>query len=401
MGTSAVRAFIRRSALWAAVAVGSIVSLAACGDAGGEDRVTVGQAPVESSADVLAGRYVASYAWVGDRILVYGGNEVLDGPGMPGIVGSAALIDPRSGEAATVEAPPFEYPLEPGSNVMATAGSSVVLIGVLCAERLADETDGCEPGDMVAAEYSIEERSWQEIGLPDALAGSQNLVGELLGVTSSDEVVFALRDGGHREADESPYWTFDPDTDRWTPVQAPGVRVEDDCLAGDRLAVLTGSRVSGDTVVATPTETSSAGVLNDPEVQYLDLGTEGAEWEATSGARGSAYPDKELVCGSDFVLLHDGIGLEVLVTTLNAGAEWSNAPSTPSQHGFAKAVRTGDRVLLAGLNDGIGYSFSPTAAAWEEVSFPPGAEDAIWTGDELIVISPNAQSGLTAIEVPS
>lgn len=374
------------------------MSLVGCGDT--KERVTVGQSAdgaAFSVEDFLGDRQQASVAWTGEALFVYGGVEEGLAPGVAPPLGDAMLVDPATGDGEVLDPPPFEFPLEQ-NNALAVVDGQAVLVGNVCRTRLQDSIGQCEPGDLAAASYSLPSGGWQELELPTELEDATNGIASLVGTTTDGRVVLDLGPQGFREVESSPYWALDPTTGVWTQVPSSGVRVEDECIAGDELVVLTGSRANAGTVVASPMEESYAGVLVDPELRVLDLESAGPQWEATDPARGAAYVDWELACGGDFALLHDGIGQLARVSGLVEGSGWMTVPEVPERGNYSDAIWTGDLLLLI-TRDGIGYGFDATSDTWEQVEAPLSDEKAVWTGADLVALSPATESGIAVIEV--
>lgn len=180
-----------------------------------------------------------------------------------------------------------------------------------------------------------------------------NVVSRLQGVTSDGQVVMGIYSPGHRNPGDVPHWSFDADASRWSQLPGSGVGVEDECLAGDRLVVVTGTRVNGGAVVASPTDGSSSGLVNDPELRLFDVRDPSAGWQATTAIDGHVYNTPELACGGDFALLHGGLGDDVLVAPVSPGSTWEVAPSPPSRQVFTASMWTGEDLLVLS-DDGAG-----------------------------------------------
>jgi len=200
-----------------------------------------------------------------------------------------------------------------------------------------------------------------------------------------------------REPGDAPYWSFDASSGQWTQLPGPGVRVDDECFAADRLVVVTGTLVNAGSVVATPSEGGS-GVLNDPELRSLDLREPSDGWQATDAAEGQLYVDSpELACGGGFALLHDGSGQEALAVRFELGARWEVVSSTPERHVFTQSVWTGEDLLLLDRYDGVVAAYDPEEDRWQEQSVPVG--EAVWTGQQLVVLSAEEETGVAVVEV--
>jgi len=385
------------------VLLGATPLLGACGGADDSTVAVAGQEGSTSAAtspQSLLSRSDAATVWTGEALFVFGGVELGVPPGSAPPYADAFLLDPATGEAQSIEPLPFNYPLE--QNVgLAASGNSVIALGILCRDRLPEEIAACSPGDLVAAKYVLNEDRWEELALPRLLNEAKNFTRATLGITTAEQIIFDAGPTGSRPIDTAPYWLYDLPSDTWMPLPSPEVRVEDVCLTNDHLVVLTGSLLNAGSVIASPTEQVSGGTLTDPSLRILDLREpEDSSWNATDELTDQMYLDYLLDCGSDYALLQNGLGGDVVVHDVVDAARWMPAEPAPAERFYNEVISVEDRLLFLNTLDGIGYAFTRQSGAWDLIEAPVTQENVTWTGESLVALTPeHPDSGFTVVDV--
>jgi hypothetical protein len=306
-------------------------------------------------------------AWTGGRLFVYGGAPHRY-PDVDFVFGDAALADPETGEIELLGAPPMDPLIGATATV---AGGHAVVVGRRCAEIDVDVDedegdDGCRPGTYAVADYSLNERSWQDVDIPSDLEDIDDGLTRVLGATSDGRVVMLL--GGRHDPEVArphEFWTYAPVDATWEQLPPVGADVRGECLAGD-------------TVV----------VASHAHLKLLSLAEDGAAWEQIDLAtveRGS-----QVACGDDFLAVLDrasgGLATHPVGADLS-GADWVVDPRAPAVHSYADPIWTGEELLWINDATGRAAAYDPSTQEWRRVDTGFGEVDLwdpVWTGTELV-----------------
>jgi hypothetical protein len=252
----------------------------------------------------------------------------------------------------------------------------------------------CLPGTVSAAVFGLADQAWRTIDLPDQVAaGDWQQPRNFLGVTTDGRVVLEAVTGT-TEASQA-FWTYQPEGDVWTQLPSPGVENAGGCLAGDHL------------IVASGTETAEG--YGNLRVHSLALDEPGASWVRGEPARGvELMSSGAIVCGPSFVLMSDFTALDPLdpvvrvvmlhhaVPDVTTGG-WAEIPLSGDFLADA-AEEADDRLVLIDGRRALAIGPGPTATSFE-VPHVPHDFWAVWTGDDLVLIS-RRDSRLRTAAVP-
>ena len=322
--------------------------------------------------DDWARRGSPALAWTGDQLFVYGGNPVprdTETVRSSEPLGNAALIDPASGDVATLPDAPFDRALAVAPAAV-PVGDEVFVVGAVCRE--AEDDRGCPAGGYRAAVYSIPDDEWREVEVPDQLKMISNGQSEAVGSTSDGRAVVVLgsREGFGAVANRQ-IWTYSPAEDEWEMIPAPGGLIEAVCLAGD--VVVVGSGLLPET---------AAGVAPVLRVRALD--GEASGWIATEPADASPVGEAaNLTCGEDLVLFDDGETVRQIFD-FGPGGGWRAAAEAPGDDTHASRIWTGEEFLFLDPTAPT-LAYDPEADTWRgiEGSAPSGV-NPVWTGDAVV-----------------
>lgn len=327
---------------------------------------------LRGDGDDWARRGSPALAWTGDQLFVYGGTPVprdTETVRSAEPLGSAALIDPESGDVDTLPEAPFDRALAVAPAAVAV-GDEVFVVGAMCRE--AEEDVGCPAGGYRAAAYSIPDDEWREVDIPDPLQLISNGQSEAVGMTSDGRAVVVLgsREGFGAIANRQ-IWTYSPADDEWEMLPAPGGLIEGVCLAGD--VVVVGSGLLADT---------AAGVAPVLRVRALD--SEASGWIATEPAQAAPVGEAaNLTCGEDLVLFDDDETLRQ-VFDFGTGGGWRATAEAPGDDTHASRLWTGEEFLFLDPT-APNLAYDPVADTWRgiEGSAPSGV-NPVWTGDAVV-----------------
>lgn len=371
--------------------------------------VDAGQA-ASPSADSSAGEVSAPTEGILNRagsavtgtprgVFVYGGSE----RGQP--LGGAVLIDPSSGEQQPLPEPPFEAPLAPHS-VAASVDGDVFVFGETCQRRVEvdDTTTGCEPSGLAAAIYSLGDGSWRPVAVPEELiadsAPDRPWVVQSRGVTEGGGIVLDLIHEGNRATGQAPFWVYEIASDEWAHLEDPGVVVDDACVAGDDIVVV--SSTPGENAVAT-----------DVTLTMRSVSGRGA-WASGPSLRDVVWSySPQVGCGDDFAVVYDSEaqvgGVDDLRAPSFLAAVGDGEPlawqALPDVDQVLPGVEhwTGDRFLLVGL-DGAALALDPEALTWTPVAaiqpITPDVDQLVQVGGLLVALDPRSPDPVTVGEVP-
>jgi hypothetical protein len=364
----------------------TVLVAAGCSDDAAVPASTSTTSPSEQ-AGILEGRG-QMVTWTDEGLFVYGGqSNDRTAPYRSG----AALVDPSTAAVTALPEPPFEAPLETGSEA-ATSGRHVLLIGRPFARRVTidADTDECRPGGLAAAQFSLDDGSWETVELPGTLVEQLSPDPEqgvrVLGVTSDDRVVVEPTYGQALTPGESRTWTYRAADGEWAQLPPADTTVEQSCLAGDRLVVSSSRLVDESTVELT--------------VGVLDLDTGG--WTASSPLTAVLW-GPALVCAQDVALVHsNSYDLGTFRLSLDPMGSWEELPDLPDDAKFAHPVVAGDQVLLANRErPEAGLVLDPTAFTWERVDMSPWYWPTlpVWTGEAFVVLD-HVDDGISLVPLP-
>ena len=331
-----------------------------------------------------------SLAWTGEGLLVFGGTPPEGGSRL---AESATLVDVASGDIEALPLPPF--PVGFFGAALVAVDDTVVLVAGRCDDAESEEED-CPPGTYVSATLSLEERSWTEVEIPDALASTVGLY-DAVGATSDGHAVFRL--GTRRDAE---YWTYSVADRVWAEVPSPGVRLDDACLAGDRLVVVNATlRSLEDVAPGEPYDHWEAVTLH-----VRDLADPDGEWQATPPNRTFRVPGRglrpEVECTSEAVLVRDDDERHArrILEPDSIDDPWPETADPPELEFLPATIEAGNEIVFLGTDDGPLTAASPTRAydpvldRWRVlVGAPVGAEPLVWTGDSLVGYRPPGGPG--------
>jgi hypothetical protein len=374
-------------------AVAFALLLLGCGD---EDPAAEGRSP--SGQDVneqggISARRSPALAWVGDRLVVYGGvpgtSTDEPPPTSPLPLGDAFLVDPGSGEVEVLPTPPVG-PLESPAQLV-VGPEQVFLFGVECDQELETSEDPCGPGTYAAAVLDLERRSWAEVEIPEELASVENGYSRAVGRTSTGDVVVTA--GVPDSYVSSPFgkelWRYSLGEQRWQPLPDPGVRVHDACQTGAATVVLT-SRIASDGGIVAEGEAYEGGTDAYVEPSVRVLPDEGADtWTGSELAPLSDWQaPPSVACSSDAIVLYGAPGEVVVAAVTSDGGvgPWRELGPLPVERAvFSEDVGSGDTVYLVETIGGAAVQVDTAEASWGEVLEMPAVDDhPVWTGTSVI-----------------
>jgi hypothetical protein len=364
-----------------------------CGQDDSSD-VDAGQAPADQQ--LITDRRDPVVVSASDQLFVYGGLPPIPEGESPRTqmqpLGDAFLLDVGSGEVVALPDPPFEAPLSAGAVALAV-GNEVVLLGPLC-ERPIQDTDGrCEPGTYRAAVLSVPERRWRDIEVPAELEVFENALRMGVGVSTGGQAIFLL---GSRFNFEAP-----PDLQLWAYSAAggdvlerlpdPGVRIEDACVAGDTLVVVTDQAEGHDgELIDEDQPQPPGGALRffDPSLRLLSLAEADRQWVATDPADVPSYAaESQVTCSDSLALIDDGggSGLALRNVTATGEGEWQRPPPNPSGGVFTDILSAGETFVFVEYNGTGVVSYDAAAGRWEEQpALSTALEEPVLVGDRLV-----------------
>jgi hypothetical protein len=320
----------------------------------------------EETADLPEVAFPA-VAWTGDRLFVYAGERATsDEP----FVNEAGLVDPERRGVELLPEPPVDGALEVTTALLVE--DEVLLTGLHCAEPQ-PEVEECPPTDYTALAYSLADDEWRSVALPAQLRGAQGRH-EALGATSDGRAVYRFRPSGGSAF----FWTYAPDDDRWERIPPPTGRLDDACLAGDRLVALT-VRFAG------------AG-FSHPRLNVRVLQGGGGAWRATEPAEGVSVDELSVGCLDDAALVHDR-RLEVRrLHPLGAGTSWvETTRPPPGGSSYRASFWTGHELVFLSLSPpdfpagGPGLAYDPATDRWRALRGAPRADEPVAVAEGALV----------------
>jgi hypothetical protein len=381
------------------VAILLCVACGACGQGqSGSDQVEAGAAQ-EGGVDDFSEVTAPSIAWTGEALFVYAGLQA-DGP-----MNAAGLVDPESAATEELPPPPFETSLQTPVASVVTEGVAIV-VGGECSQRQPGAEE-CEPGTYAAASIDLDARTWERLALPEGVSGEGGRR-ESLGTLSDGRAVFRFG-----QAQAPTYWVYSVPDDTWTQVPSAPERLDDACLAGDRLVGVTalfeqGEELVEDDPIATA-EPGSGPVMNDaddgyvqPAIVVADLAAaesvESASW--TTSAREGAFlipagiERPTVSCMADHAMVHDGIRSVAVVHAVDParlGEPWPEMAAPPRPGVFDQSVWAGGELVFMNQSTedfpagGPAQAYDPVENRWRDLPDVPLSTDAVvWTGSALV-----------------
>lgn len=377
-------------------ATGVVGALAACGSAGSPEA----GGPVDEVG--LSPRQSPALAWVGDRLFVYGGavgtpDPVGDDPfaGAPrspeGVVlarTDGALFDVEAPAMERLAEAPFPDPVQYPEAI--AVDDEVVVLGIDCPRPNPDpeDTSGtCEPGTYAAAVYSVTDAEWREVTMPAALDGLANGATEPVGATSDGRAVFVL---GPRDDVIEQLWAYTPADDRWERLPSPEVRVDAQCLAGDTVAVMSGSILEdvGEPLLS-DTDPQPRGWVGyvDPTLHLLTLTDDELQWRITVAAEeaplGTAIA--QLDCTDDMALFRNTGSMPQFHSVLSGYErdDWLVPSPSPAEGHFSHVLGIGDRMIFFNSNNIQSAVYDPATDEWQLLEGDLAVQYPVWTGDAI------------------
>jgi hypothetical protein len=304
----------------------------------------------------LAPRGGHSVIWTGEEVVVWGGEA--DELGSE-LFADGAAFDPGSGEWRMLS----ESPLSPRRYHLATwTGEEMVIVGGV------GETDG--------AAYNRATDTWRLIAhapIPVGAPAGEGVEGLVGVVWTGDELVV-----WHVNSDQVA--AYDPENDRWRPLPATEMGVDNGVLRWD-----------GDFVYAFGGTVSDYPATNELNVLRLI----GDEWERLPAVDFStddyvlgAVPKLTAWAGDRFLAWSDS-GYDGRTMAFDpANDTWNETQSVPSPpcEGQGEPVSTNELVFAFGWCGPNLGTFDVESQTWSEAAVGgyPTARYAVWTGEQLI-----------------
>lgn len=391
-----VRAVIGAAAIVIVVAAGGWSVSRWRAGSGTDERVDARRAALGGVVEVdeLSRRRGPAQAWVGGRLLVFGG-----GPAKStdwSFLNDGALVDPDTGEADRLADAPFDPPLY--RPMAAATADTAFVFGEEC--RPTDDPEAtspeCDPGTYAAATLDAS-GVWSAVKMPKALdkIRGDRTVGRALGASAGGEFVIGL---GSFEAAE--VWSFDPGREQWTKLPDLPVMALDGCVTGDYVVVLTAGFRSGEQVLAVdPKLTAGPGEMTfgyegdgyvEPRVAVKDLRS-GDGWQVSApdpDARYSSSPPR-LACTGNQAMAVSGLSpTEALARFSLDTGEVLTVADPPVYRHFNEELWTGTELVFLPIAIEVGFpglAYNPSTDTWRELhDFPPTTTGAVWSGSAIV-----------------
>jgi hypothetical protein len=316
-----------------------------------------------------------------DTVFVYGGDGV-DGPR-----NDAFLADVATGDTVPVDDPPLAHGLTNIAQGL-PVGDEIMLLGHPCGEEVPDDPMGtCTPGLYGAAVFSVADETWRAVDLPASLAEVEHGRRTPVGVASDGRAVWVL--GGSDFGGPAQFWTYDVAGDVWSRLPAIYQRVDQPCIAGDRVVV----------VHRSTRRSRRASLLT------LDLSEAGADWRESPPVpplpRGNTGIPQDVLCLGDRVLVHDPFGDPAYLRDVpgDGATRWKDVPRFDAM--VPDHLVAGDAVVVIDdrARHGGVLAYDEAGDRWRPVGDSPGDVDRpVWTGDRLVGWS-RSGAGLVVVDV--
>jgi hypothetical protein len=307
----------------------------------------IGQAPL--SGDLIF--------WAGTRVVLVGTTP------MPGRARTAvATFDPKTGAWSEPVTSLFTFPLYGTGGVWAR--NELMVLGVRCRPSSLENEGACSPGSLAAATFSIRDRSWKAMPVPDGyvrdIESGSPAFGYAVGWTGREAVFKVARS----------LVAFNPRTKTWRQLPDPGdARV---CAYGSRLVAV---------------RTDAARELQASLLREGDAAWQPAVAQTVGGTVAGA---PEFICGARGVLAISPQVDEVWLFDTKGGA-WVAEPPAPrelvkssSPLGFVlftDTAWTGSHFALWSPRGGV--LFDPVRESWRAgrpgPTLRPFAHTQAWT----------------------
>jgi hypothetical protein len=332
------------------------------------------------------------------RIFAYGGRPQDEDQGEAPL-NDAAIISPTTGATEVLTSPPFDVGLSvPAMAVL--ADDSVVLLGSLCSEFLADDpAGGCDPGTYAAAAYSLQTSEWRRVAIPEDLVDVRNGSRLSVGVDPGGNALFILGPPAQQGLPIAELWRLEISRDSWERIESPEGIFLSACVSGDSLVTSSSPYLESEApgLGSEAPGNAEQEAASAPFLRIYRLDGEGGGWRQTDQAPVDPYliTEPRTVCLDNFAVVHDGSGHGLAAYPLHTDTEppagWV-APATPIPAGiYLQVVAAGDQVVLLdsspsnALGHGPSLVYDPAQASWREISAPSvPIQGTVWNGSALV-----------------